>query len=169
MQDKKKSAKNPEIKEGGSDLEKNDEAEKLKKELESYKERLLRTAAEYDNFRKRSEKEKDAIYQDAISFATLAILPVADSLDAAISSLQGQSEECKKGIELIKSQLSKALEVLDVTPFGKVGDKFDPSIHSAISHEEDDSEKENEILKVFQKGYKSKNRIIRHAMVQVIN
>ena len=174
MQGKKKNTKNPEMKEGESDFKKNEsktksEVEKLSCELADYKERLLRTAAEYENFRKRSEKEKDAIYQDAISFAVLAILPVADSLDAAISSLQGQSEECKKGIELIKSQLSKALEVLDVSPFGEVGDKFDPSIHSAISHTEDDSEKENEIIKVFQKGYKSKNRIIRHAMVQVIN
>lgn len=143
--------------------------EKLKTELKDCKDKMLRIAAEYENYRKRSEKEKEAIYSDAISFAVLGILPVADSLEAALNSLQGQPEESRKGIELIKSQFTKALEVLDVKAFGEVGDKFDPSIHSAVSHIEDDSEKENEIAKVFQKGYKSKNRIIRHAMVQVIN
>ena len=143
--------------------------EKLKAELKDCKDKMLRIAAEYENYRKRSEKEKEAIYSDAISFAVLGILPVADSLEAALNSLQGQPEESRKGIELIKSQFTKALEVLDVKAFGEVGDKFDPSIHSAISHIEDDSEKENEIAKVFQKGYKSKNRVIRHAMVQVIN
>ena len=143
--------------------------EKLKAELKDCKDKMLRIAAEYENYRKRSEKEKEAIYSDAISFAVLGILPVADSLEAALNSLQGQTEESRKGIELIKSQFTKALEVLDVKAFGEVGDKFDPSIHSAVSHIEDDSEKENEIAKVFQKGYKSKNRIIRHAMVQVIN
>ncbi len=143
--------------------------EKLKAELKDCKDKMLRIAAEYENYRKRSEKEKEAIYSDAISFAVLGILPVADSLEAALNSLQGQPEESRKGIELIKSQFTKALEVLDVKAFGEVGDKFDPSIHSAVSHIEDDSEKENEIAKVFQKGYKSKNRIIRHAMVQVIN
>ncbi len=143
--------------------------EKLKAELKDCKDKMLRIAAEYENYRKRSEKEKEAIYSDAISFAVLGILPVADSLEAALNSLQGQPEESRKGIKLIKSQFTKALEVLDVKAFGEVGDKFDPSIHSAVSHIEDDSEKENEIAKVFQKGYKSKNRIIRHAMVQVIN
>ncbi len=143
--------------------------EKLKAELKDCKDKMLRIAAEYENYRKRSEKEKEAIYSDAISFAVLGILPVADSLEAALNSLQGQPEESRKGIELIKSQFTKALEVLDVKAFGEAGDKFDPSIHSAVSHIEDDSEKENEIAKVFQKGYKSKNRIIRHAMVQVIN
>ena len=143
--------------------------EKLKAELKDCKDKMLRIAAEYENYRKRSEKEKEAIYSDAISFAVLWILPVADSLEAALNSLQGKPEESRKGIELIKSQFTKALEVLDVKAFGEVGDKFDPSIHSAVSHIEDDSEKENEIAKVFQKGYKSKNRIIRHAMVQVIN
>lgn len=143
--------------------------EKLKAELKDCKDKMLRIAAEYENYRKRSEKEKEAIYSDAISFAVLGILPVADSLEAALNSLQGQPEESRKGIELIKSQFTKALEVLDVKAFGEVGDKFDPSIHNAVSHIEDDSEKENEIAKVFQKGYKSKNRIIRHAMVQVIN
>ena len=149
--------------------EKTSELESIKAELETCKDRLLRTAAEYENFRKRTEKEKEAIYQDAISLAILAILPVADSLEAALGSMQGQPEESKKGIEMIRSQLEKALGVLDVSSFGEVGEKFDPSIHSAISHIEDQSGKESEISKVFQKGYKSKTRIIRHAMVQVIN
>jgi molecular chaperone GrpE len=169
VSEKKKKSDELENNSGPKEDKKVSEEEKLKTELKNCKDLLLRTAAEYENFRKRSEKEKESIYQDAISLAILAILPVADSLDAAMSSMQGQSEESKKGIELISSQLTKALGVLDVSSFGDVGDKFDPSIHSAISHIEDDSEKENEISKVFQKGYKSKTRIIRHAMVQVIN
>lgn len=169
MSEKEKKEKASEELEKSEKEEKISSEEKLKTELKDCKDKMLRIAAEYENYRKRSEKEKEAIYSDAISFAVLGILPVADSLEAALNSLQGQPEESRKGIELIKSQFTKALEVLDVKAFGEVGDKFDPSIHSAVSHIEDDSEKENEIAKVFQKGYKSKNRIIRHAMVQVIN
>lgn len=145
------------------------EQQKLKEEINDLKEKFVRICAEYDNFRKRTEKEKNGIYQDAISFAILSILPVADSLQAAVSSLDNKNEELQKGIQLIKSQLDKSLKTLGVTSFGEIGDKFDPSIHSAVSHIDDDTEIKNEIIKVYQKGYKSEFRVIRHAMVQVIN
>lgn len=141
------------------------ECEKCKE----YEEKFLRTAAEYENFRKRSEKEKEAIYSDALSFAVLGILPVMDSLEAAEDSLKDQSEEYAKGIKLLKDKFKNALKNLSIESFGDIGEKFDPSIHNAISHVSEENDKQNEISKVFQKGYKSKNRIIRHAMVQVTN
>lgn len=143
--------------------------ESLQKQIDEYKEKLLRTTAEYENFRKRSEKEKEAIYSDALSLAVLGILPIADSLDAALNSSENQSEEYKKGIELLRNQFFKALSNLKVEAFGEVGEQFNPSIHNAISHIEEETEEQNVISKVFQKGYKSPTRVIRHAMVQVSN
>lgn len=151
------------------DAEETNLVKKLKNELNDYKDRLLRTAAEYENYRKRSEKEKDIIYSDALNFVILGILPIADSLEAAEEALIGQDEEYKKGIKLLKDQFNDVLGKLGVESFGEKGEKFEPSIHNAVSHIEEENEKQNEISKVFQKGYKSKNRIIRHAMVQVTN
>ncbi len=147
----------------------NNETEKLKKELSETKELLLRTAAEYDNFRKRSEREKTSIYGDATSKAVSAVLPLADSLDAALNSLDTQSEEYKKGIELLQNQLKACFSKLSVEPFGEVGDDFDPNLHNAISHTEEETDKQNFVSAVFQKGYKIGDKIIRHAMVQVTN
>ena len=143
--------------------------EKLEKELKETKELLLRTAAEYDNFRKRSEKEKDAIYADASALAVKNILPVADSLDLALKSSENQNEEYKKGLKLLKNQLDSAFKNLKVESFGEAGEDFDPNIHNAIAHKESSEEKQNFISLVYQKGYKMGERIIRHAMVEVTN
>ncbi len=151
------------------DSKEKNEIENLKKELKNCKELLLRTAAEYDNFRKRSEKEKEAIYSDASSLAILSILPLADSLEAAERSVKNSGEECKKVTELLKNQMLSALKNLDVEPFGNIGDEFDPNFHNAIAHKEDENEKQNVISSVFQKGYKMSDRIIRHATVEVVN
>ena len=149
---------------------KNKEIEDLKKELEKTKEIFLRTAAEYDNYRKRSEKEKDSIYSSAIANAVNAILPLADSLDAAWNIAKDEEGEHKKGLELLKSQMETSLKSLNVESFGEVGEDFDPNIHNAISHiDSEESEKKNFISLVFQKGYKLGDKIIRHAMVQVTN
>lgn len=147
----------------------NNDTEKLKKELSETKELLLRTAAEYDNFRKRSEREKASIYGDATSKAVSVILPLADSLYAALNSSDTQSEEYKKGIELLQNQLKACFSKLSVESFGEVGDDFDPNLHNAISHTEEESDKQNFVSTVFQKGYKIGDKIIRHAMVQVTN
>ena len=143
--------------------------EKLTKELKETKELLLRTAAEYDNFRKRSEKEKDAIYADASALAIKNILPIADSLDLALKSSENQSEEYKKGLELLKNQFDSAFKNLKVEAFGSVGEDFDPNIHNAIAHKDSEEEKQNFISLVYQKGYRMGERIIRHAMVEVTN
>lgn len=146
------------------------EIESLKLELQKSRDMLLRTAAEYDNFRKRSEREKDAIYSDASALAVASILPLADSLDLALKSAETQSAEYKKGIELLHSQMQSALKSLKVEPFGEVNDKFDPNLHNAISHKEDSKiESQNFISEVFQKGYKTDKKVIRHAMVEVTN
>lgn len=149
--------------------EQNDEFEKIKKELEDSKNFLLRTAAEYDNFRKRSEREKDAIYSNAICSAVESILPLADSFEAASKTAEKQNEEYLKGIELLRNQFDKALKSLNVESFGEIEDEFDPNIHHAISHIETEDERQNFVSGVFQKGYKIGDKIVRHAVVQVTN
>lgn len=149
---------------------KSEDLDKIKKELDVCKDRLLRTTAEYDNFRKRSEREKLQIYSHATSNAVLDMLPVADSLDLAEKSVEGSSAEYKKGLSMVKAQFSEALKKLGVESFGEVGEEFNPDLHNAVSHiEDEDSEKENLISEVFQKGYKLRDKVIRHAMVQVVN
>ena len=145
------------------------EIESLKKDLSSKTELLLRTAAEYENYRKRTEREKASIYADATAFAVSAILPIADSLERAMQSLEGINEEYKKGLDLIKNQLNDSFKTLGVESFGEKGDKFNPDIHNAISHIENDELDENVISEVFQKGYKLTDKIIRYAMVQAAN
>lgn len=145
------------------------ELEDLRNELGSYKDKFLRMAAEYENFRKRTEKEKAAIYSDATVMTLQSILPVADSLEQALKSLESASEEYKKGIQMVSNQLNTALEKLGVESFGKAGDEFNPDLHNAVSHIDDENEKENVISGVYQTGYKVNDRVIRHAMVQVTN
>lgn len=145
------------------------EVEKLKKELQSKTDILLRTAAEYENYRKRTEREKASIYSDATASAISAILPIADSIERAMQSLGDTNEEYKKGLELIKNQLEDSFKTLGVESFGEKGDKFNPDIHNAISHIENDELEENVISEIFQKGYKISDKIVRYAMVQAAN
>lgn len=157
------------VKEKSEENKEQSEIELLKKDLKETKQLLLRTAAEYDNFRKRSEREKDSIYSDASAFTVLSILPIADSIDAAIGSSECQDEKYKRGINLLKNQMDSAFKNLKVEVFGNLGDDFDPNIHNAISHKDVDGERENFISIVYQKGYKMGDKIIRHAMVEVTN
>lgn len=141
----------------------------LQKELEKQKDLFLRTAAEYENFRKRTEKEKRAIYADATAEAIKAILPIADSLEYAVKAQDGATADYQKGLELIQTQFTAALEKLGVSPVGQPGEEFNPELHNAVAHIEDDSIAENTIVEVFQKGYMLKDKVIRHAMVKVAN
>lgn len=145
------------------------ELEKAKAELEAQKEQYLRLAAEYENFRKRSAAEKLGIYADATSKAITEILPIIDSLGFAADASKDAPEEYKKGIELVIGQLRASLEKLGVSAFGEIGEEFDPELHNAVSKTEDESLGENVIAAVFQKGYRTGDRIIRYAMVQVAN
>ena len=138
-------------------------------ELKKQKDILLRTAAEYDNYRKRTEREKATAYADATAAAVLEFLPVADNLTRALSQKDCSIEDLRKGIELVQKQMKSALKKLGVEPMGKKGDPFDAEYHNAVSHIESDDLGENVIAEVFQPGYKLGDRIVRHAMVQVAN
>lgn len=143
--------------------------QKLEKELASQKEAHLRLAAEYDNYRKRTQNEKLQIYDDATAKAVAELLPIADSIDMAVQNTKDAPEEFVKGIELIKNQLDKSFEKLKVEAFAQSGDDFDPAIHNAISKIDSEDFGENKISQVFQRGYRLGDKIIRHAMVQVAN
>ena len=145
------------------------EVEALKKELADAKDSHLRSLAEYDNFRKRSQREKDAVYGDAKANTLALLLPVIDNFDRAAENKTDDPEVYRKGIEMIISQFSDILKRLEVERFGEVGDEFDPNMHNAVMHVENDELPANTIAAVFEKGYKMGDRILRFATVQVAN
>ena len=154
----------------GKKSKKDDEkVKKLEEELTAQKDKYMRLAAEYDNYRKRTANEKLSIYDDATAKAVTELLPVADSVRMALENLANADPEIVKGIELISNQLDKSFEKLKIESFGKIGDEFDPNLHNAISKVESEELGENTIAQVFQTGYKIGDKIIRHAMVQVAN
>ena len=144
-----------------------DSLEKAQKEHDELQDKYLRVCAEYDNFRKRTQKERDGIFTDAYSDALKEILPIFDNLERA--ALYTEPDKLTEGLELIFKSAKEMLSKLGVEEFGAVGDKFDPTIHNAVMHIDDDSVGEDEIIEVFQKGYKRGEKIIRHAMVKVAN
>ncbi len=146
-----------------------DKIKSLEDEIASQKDKYMRLAAEYDNYRKRTANEKLSIYDDATAKAVTELLPVADSVQMALENLKNADPEILKGIELISNQLAKSFEKLKIESYGKTGDEFDPNIHNAISKVEDENLGKNSIAAVFQMGYKIGDKIIRHAMVQVAN
>ncbi|HCB94405.1 nucleotide exchange factor GrpE [Ruminococcus sp. YE282] len=141
----------------------------LEEELKAQKDKYMRLAAEYDNYRKRTANEKLSIYDDATAKAVTELLPVADSVRMALENLKDASPEIIKGVELISNQLDKSFEKLKIESYGEIGDVFDPNIHNAISKIDSDELDKNTISQVFQKGYKIGDKIVRHAMVQVAN
>ncbi|MBE6781809.1 MAG: nucleotide exchange factor GrpE [Ruminococcaceae bacterium] len=147
---------------------KNGEVEKLKAELEQKNDLLLRTAAEFDNFRKRTEREKAATAEYAKASVMKTLLPILDNADRATEFEQG-TEQYNKGIELIVKQLADLSSKLGLEQIGSVGETFDPTIHEAIMHIEDENLGENTVAQVLQKGYKLGDTVVRPAMVQVAN
>ena len=139
----------------------------LEKTLGEEKEKYLRMFAEYDNFRRRSQKEREGIYTDAVSDVIGGILPIADNLERA--GLFSEGEKVAEGLRLTMNALSECLSKLGVTRYGEVGETFDPNLHNAIMHEEIEGRGEGEIVEVFQPGYKRGDKIIRYAMVKVAN
>ena len=144
------------------------ECEKLQEEVKTQKENYLRLAAEYDNYRKRTQQEKLSIYADATAKAIEELLPIADSVNAALSATP-EDDPQRQGIELIGNQFAKCLEKLGVEAFGEVGEAFDPQLHNAVARTENPDLPANAIAMVFQKGFKIGDKIIRAAMVQVAN
>jgi molecular chaperone GrpE len=123
--------------------------------------------AEYDNFRKRSAKEREGIYADAYADALTSILPIIDNLERAVGFTE--AEQVQKGVEMILKSAGDVLGKMGVEAFGAKGDIFDPNMHNAVMHIDDEEHKEGEIVEVFQKGYKKGDKIIRYAMVQTAN
>ena len=129
---------------------------------------LLRLAAEYDNFRKRTIKEKEASYGNGKADAVAKMLPVYDNLERALNQ-PTEDAAYKKGVELTMNELLKIFGNLGVEVFGNPGDAFDPNLHNAVMHIDDESLGENVIAQVFQKGFKTGEKVVRFAMVQVAN
>lgn len=146
-----------------------EKAAALERALSDEKEKYLRMFAEYDNFRRRSQKERDGIYTDAVSDVVGQLLPIADNLERAGRFSDGDGEKVAEGLRLTMNALSECLSKLGVTTFGEAGETFDPNLHNAIMHEEDDTRGEGEIVEVFQPGYRRGDKIIRYAMVKVAN
>ncbi|MEA5136972.1 MAG: nucleotide exchange factor GrpE [Candidatus Fimivivens sp.] len=144
------------------------ELEKLQDDYAALNDKYLRLMAEYDNFRKRSQRERDAIYPEATAAAATAFLNVADNFERALAA-ECADAEYKKGTELTYQSLMEAFSKLKVEKFGEIGDAFDPNRHNAVMHVEDDSVENETVVEVFQKGYLMGERIIRHAMVKVAN
>jgi len=163
----KKKAQEP-VEETVEEIKEPTELEKKEAELAAEHDQYLRLAAEYDNFRKRSQREKDAIYSDAMSDTAKKFLPVYDNLLRALSN-DTADEAYKKGVEMIMNELLKILGGMNIAPFGAVGEEFDPEKHNAVMHCEDENLGENEIAEVFQTGFAMGEKIIRFAMVKVAN
>ncbi|MDP4179842.1 MAG: nucleotide exchange factor GrpE [Bacillota bacterium] len=142
------------------------------KQCEEYFGMLQRTAAEFDNFKKRTAKEKEALYSDAVSDTISAILPVVDNFERAMKASESEettSASFKEGIDLVYRQLKDVLKNLGVEEIKCVGEEFDPQLHNAVMHIEDDSFGDNTVVDEFQKGYILKDKVIRHSMVKVAN
>lgn len=142
--------------------------EQLEKELAASKDAHIRTLAEYDNYRKRTLKEKEGTYTDAKAMCMTELLPVLDNFERALS-VESADTEYKKGVEMIYTSLCETLKKLGVEAFGEAGEQFDPNFHNGVMHIEDENLGENVIAQVFSKGYKIGEKVLRPAMVQVAN
>ncbi len=147
---------------------KDSELEKVKEELKAKTDLLTRTAAEFDNYKKRTEREKSGVAEYAKASVIKKLLPIIDNIERANGSDKA-SPDYIKGIEMIIKQFNSLVEVLEIEELGKAGDKFDPNFHEAVMHIEDENFGENEIAEVLQKGFKLGDTIIRPAMVKVAN
>ena len=143
------------------------ENKKLSDSLSELDERYKRTLAEYDNFRKRAAKERESAYSDAYADALKEILSIKDSLEMALK--YPDSEKVVQGVNMTLNKFKETMNKLGVEEFGEAGESFDPNIHNAVMHIEDEEYKENEIVEVLMKGYKKGDKIIRYAMVKVAN
>ena len=148
--------------------EKPSELDAVKEQLAKEHDGYLRLAAEYDNFRKRSQKEKDDLYTVIKAETVGKFLPVYDNLERALAQ-ETADEAYKKGVEMTMAELEKIFQGLGVSAYGQAGDAFDPNLHNAVMHTQDESQGENVITQVFQKGFRMGERVIRFAMVQVAN
>ncbi len=168
-----KSAEEKEEKKEKKSKKKADKADEkvaeLQAELEEQKNQYLRLAAEYDNYRKRTQREKDALNGDIKAYIIGEILPVIDNFERATANTSADYETYKKGMEMIFTQFADIFKKLGVEAFGESGDAFDPMMHNAVMHIDSEDFDEGVVAQVFAKGYKIGDKIIRCATVQVAN
>ena len=144
------------------------ELESMKDQMAQQEDKYLRLAAEYDNYRKRTAKEKETLWGDAKADTAGACLPVYDNLERALKQ-ETADEAFKKGVEMTMNQLKEVLSKLGITEIPALGQTFDPNLHNAVMHIEDESFGENEVAEVFQAGFQCGEKVIRFAMVKVAN
>lgn len=143
--------------------------EDLQAKYDDLNDRFMRMAAEYDNFRKRSQREREGVHAEAVAYAVKALLATVDNLERALKA-ETADAEYKKGVEMTYQQLLEAFKGLGVTLIESApGTAFDPNFHNAVMHTEDETFGENEITEVFQQGFQIDGKVIRHAMVKVAN
>ena len=142
--------------------------EASEKKNEELKNQLLRTAAEYDNYRRRTQRERENVYPDAVANTLKELLPLLDNLQRALDT-PCADENYLTGIKMIQTGFEEYLKKMGVETFGKAGEPFDPNLHNAVMHIEDESLGKNVVAQVFQSGYRRGDRILRHAMVQQAN
>ena len=147
------------------------ELEEKSKKSEEYLNMLQRTAAEFDNFKKRTAREKDALYSEAVSDVAASILPVVDNLERAVQACSKEEDfkVLKEGIELVYRQFREAIKSVGIEEIKCLNENFDPQLHNAVMHMEDEAFGNNTVVEEFQKGYIYKDKVIRHSMVKVAN
>lgn len=162
--------------ENNDDLEKaneyiaklNSDLEAQKRRAEEYYDGLKRNMADFDNFKKRINKEKDSLYESILSDVIEAILPIIDNFETALSA-DSKDKEYKKGVEMIYKDMKELLKKYNVEEIKDLGETFDPEYHEAVMSIEDTSKGEKEIIEVFRKGYKLHDKVVRHSLVKVAN
>lgn len=144
--------------------------EEKNRQCEEYLNAVQRTAAEFDNYKKRTIKEKEALSLDAAIDTISAVLPVVDNLERALKAAGDmESNPLKEGVEMVMRQLQECLTKLGVEPINAVDNPFDPELHNAVMHVNDDEKGDNLVIEEFQKGYTMKGKVVRHSMVKVVN
>ena len=170
-QENLKKDSNPESDQQGSQIaELESQLEKKEAELRESKEQLQRLAAEFDNYKKRTAREKEKLYASSVADVVAAFIPVVDNVDLALKASESGDKGIRDGVQLIRRQLDDILSNLKVKPIETIGEEFNPDFHEAVMHVEDETHGENEIIEEFRKGYIYKDEIvIRHSVVKVAN
>lgn len=173
MATKKKTSKNEEIKEEVKEevtpeVVETEPENEFEKKYNDVNEKYMRTLAEYDNYRKRTIKEKESIYPEAKAVVIEKFLPVMDNFQRAIDSAENK-DGFYEGVVMLKKQMDEVLAALGVEEIKSIGEEFNPELHNAVMHIDDEEQGENVIVEEFQKGYKIGDRVVRHSMVKVAN
>lgn len=164
----KKKKEEPVIEEQVEETAPEAEVNEFEQKYNDVNEKYMRTLAEYDNYRKRTIKEKETIYPEAKAIVIEKILPILDNFSRALESAENK-DAFYEGIVMLKKQLDDTLSSLGVEEIKAVGEEFNPELHNAVMHIDDEEQGENVIVEEFQKGYKIGDRVIRHSMVKVAN